>query len=99
MEKICDWIFKNFHFISVSLLRNKKLRGYYWCTTVFIISLGVSDFLFSIVNLPFLARHYAKISRKENLEQTETFCQFFTFFIYGHMTVSLGRILYSLQTF
>ncbi|XP_034940177.1 protein trapped in endoderm-1 [Chelonus insularis] len=67
----------------IALLKYTRLRRH--ATTAFVISLSVSDLIFSAVNLPLTASRYLN----EAWVLGETLCQVFPFFFYGNVAVSL----------
>nr|CAD7413630.1 unnamed protein product [Timema poppensis] len=68
---------------ALALLRCRKLRKH--ATTAFVISLSVSDLLFSAINLPLTASRYVS----EAWVLGPTLCKLFPFFFYGNVAVSL----------
>lgn len=68
---------------TVALLMHPKLRGH--VTTMFVLSLCVSDLLFCGINLPLTASRF--IHQRWTLG--ETLCQMFAFVFYGNEAVSL----------
>nr|CAD7447963.1 unnamed protein product [Timema bartmani] len=68
---------------ALALLRCRKLRKH--ATTAFVISLSVSDLLFSAINLPLTASRYVN----EAWVLGPTLCKLFPFFFYGNVAVSL----------
>jgi hypothetical protein len=71
----------------VALLRSQKLRVH--ATTAFVISLAISDLLFSAINLPLTASRY--IHEKWTLG--DTLCRIFPFFFYGNVAASLMNMV------
>lgn len=67
----------------VALLRYKKLRKQ--ATTAFVISLCISDLIFSAVNLPLTASRYLN----EAWVLGDSLCKIFPVFFYGNVAVSL----------
>ncbi|KAK2583806.1 hypothetical protein KPH14_009705 [Odynerus spinipes] len=67
----------------IALLKYTRLRRH--ATTAFVISLSVSDLIFSAVNLPLTASRYLN----EAWVLGDTLCQIFPFFFYGNVAVSL----------
>ncbi|XP_003485278.1 protein trapped in endoderm-1 [Bombus impatiens] len=67
----------------IALLRYTRLRRH--ATTAFVISLSISDLIFSAVNLPLTASRYLK----EAWVLGETLCKIFPLFFYGNVAVSL----------
>lgn len=67
----------------VALLKYTRLRKH--ATTAFVISLSISDLIFSAVNLPLTASRYLN----EAWVLGETLCQIFPLFFYGNVAVSL----------
>jgi len=67
----------------VALLRCQKLRVH--ATTAFVISLAVSDLLFSAINLPLTASRYVH----EKWTLGSALCRVFPFFFYGNVAASL----------
>ncbi|CAH2981513.1 unnamed protein product [Chilo suppressalis] len=68
---------------TIALLMHPKLRGH--VTTMFVLSLCVSDLLFCGINLPLTASRF--IHQRWTLG--ETMCQMFAFVFYGNEAVSL----------
>ncbi|XP_049874285.1 protein trapped in endoderm-1 isoform X2 [Pectinophora gossypiella] len=68
---------------TVALLMHPKLRGH--VTTMFVLSLCVSDLLFCSINLPLTASRYIKQDWPFGLQ----LCQLFAFVFYGNEAVSL----------
>ncbi|CAG9088727.1 unnamed protein product [Plutella xylostella] len=68
---------------TVALLMHPKLRGH--VTTMFVLSLCVSDLLFCSINLPLTASRYVK----ERWDFGDQLCQMFAFVFYGNEAVSL----------
>ena len=90
----------------VALLRCQKLRVH--ATTAFVISLAVSDLLFSAINLPLTASRYKGscgsfsytlypffCARYVHEEWTlgPTLCRIFPFFFYGNVAASLMNMV------
>jgi len=71
----------------VALLRCAKLRVH--ATTAFVISLAVSDLLFSAINLPLTASRYIH----EEWTLGTTLCRIFPFFFYGNVAASLMNMV------
>lgn len=71
----------------VALLRCQKLRVH--ATTAFVISLAVSDLLFSAINLPLTASRYVH----EEWTLGPTLCRVFPFFFYGNVAASLMNMV------
>jgi len=71
----------------VALLRCQKLRSH--ATTAFVISLAVSDLLFSAINLPLTASRYIH----EAWTLGPTLCRVFPFFFYGNVACSLMNMV------
>lgn len=71
----------------VALLRCQKLRVH--ATTAFVISLAVSDLLFSAINLPLTASRYVH----EEWILGESLCRLFPFFFYGNVAASLMNMV------
>ncbi|XP_012542853.1 protein trapped in endoderm-1 [Monomorium pharaonis] len=67
----------------IALLKYTRLRRH--ATTAFVISLSVSDLIFSAVNLPLTASRYFH----EAWVLGETLCTIFPLFFYGNVAVSL----------
>ncbi|KAH0956555.1 hypothetical protein HN011_003672 [Eciton burchellii] len=67
----------------IALLKYTKLRRH--ATTAFVISLSVSDLIFSAVNLPLTASRYLN----EAWVLGDTLCKIFPLFFYGNVAVSL----------
>lgn len=67
----------------VALLRCPKLRCH--ATTMFVISLAMSDLLFSTINLPLTASRYIH----EDWKLGVPMCRLFPFFFYGNVAASL----------
>ncbi|XP_057323439.1 protein trapped in endoderm-1-like [Microplitis mediator] len=67
----------------IALLKYTRLRRH--ATTAFVISLSISDLIFSAVNLPLTASRYLN----EAWVLGETLCQIFPLFFYGNVAVSL----------
>lgn len=67
----------------VALLKYTRLRRH--ATTAFVISLSISDLIFSAVNLPLTASRYLN----EAWVLGETLCKIFPLFFYGNVAVSL----------
>ncbi|KAG7208339.1 hypothetical protein KM043_014575 [Ampulex compressa] len=67
----------------IALLKYTRLRRH--ATTAFVISLSISDLIFSAVNLPLTASRYLK----EAWLLGDTLCQIFPLFFYGNVAVSL----------
>ncbi|KAF7396503.1 protein trapped in endoderm-1 [Vespula maculifrons] len=67
----------------IALLKYTRLRRH--ATTAFVISLSVSDLIFSAVNLPLTASRYLN----EAWVLGDTLCQIFPLFFYGNVAVSL----------
>ncbi|XP_071580394.1 protein trapped in endoderm-1 [Temnothorax nylanderi] len=67
----------------IALLKYTKLRRH--ATTAFVISLSISDLIFSAVNLPLTASRYLN----EAWVLGETLCTLFPLFFYGNVAVSL----------
>ncbi|XP_037975349.2 protein trapped in endoderm-1 isoform X2 [Plutella xylostella] len=88
MAAVCAIIFSiigvlgNF-ITTVALLMHPKLRGH--VTTMFVLSLCVSDLLFCSINLPLTASRYVK----ERWDFGDQLCQMFAFVFYGNEAVSL----------
>ncbi|XP_021189408.3 protein trapped in endoderm-1 isoform X2 [Helicoverpa armigera] len=68
---------------TVALLMHPKLRGH--VTTMFVLSLCVSDLLFCSINLPLTANRYIK----QHWGLGPSLCQMFAFVFYGNEAVSL----------
>lgn len=80
------WINLNFsgNLVTViALLKYTRLRRH--ATTAFVISLSISDLIFSAVNLPLTASRYLN----EAWVLGETLCRIFPLFFYGNVAVSL----------
>jgi len=71
----------------VALLKCQKLRSH--ATTMFVISLAVSDLLFCTINLPLTASRY--VHEKWILGQD--MCRLFPFFFYGNVAASLMNMV------
>jgi len=71
----------------VALLRCQKLRVH--ATTAFVISLAVSDLLFSAINLPLTASRYVH----EKWTLGPELCRIFPFFFYGNVAASLMNMV------
>lgn len=71
----------------VALLRCQKLRVH--ATTAFVISLAVSDLLFSAINLPLTASRYVH----EKWTLGPELCRVFPFFFYGNVAASLMNMV------
>ncbi|TRY75179.1 hypothetical protein TCAL_16871 [Tigriopus californicus] len=71
----------------VALLRCPKLRSH--ATTLFVISLAISDLLFAAVNLPLTASRYVQ----EEWVLGATVCRLFPFFFYGNVAASLMNMV------
>lgn len=71
----------------VALSRCPKLRSH--ATTMFVISLAISDLLFSAINLPLTASRYIH----EEWKFGETMCRIFPFFFYGNVAASLMNMV------
>jgi len=71
----------------VALLRCQKLRSH--ATTAFVISLAISDLLFSAINLPLTASRYIH----EAWTLGTTLCRIFPFFFYGNVACSLMNMV------
>ncbi|XP_068618394.1 protein trapped in endoderm-1 isoform X2 [Battus philenor] len=88
MAAVCACIFSvigvvgNF-ITTVALLMHPKLRGH--VTTMFVLSLCVSDLLFCSINLPLTASRYIK----QKWTLGARLCQMFAFVFYGNEAVSL----------
>ena len=54
-------------FLTVAVLKSEKLRVLYWSNSIFVLCLAFSDLLFSLVDLPLIARHYSLLSNCETL--------------------------------
>ncbi|XP_076222908.1 trapped in endoderm 1 isoform X2 [Nomia melanderi] len=67
----------------VALLKYTRLRRH--ATTAFVISLSISDLIFSAVNLPLTASRYLN----EAWVLGDTLCKIFPLFFYGNVAVSL----------
>ncbi|KAI4494186.1 hypothetical protein M0802_009220 [Mischocyttarus mexicanus] len=67
----------------IALLKYTRLRRH--ATTAFVISLSVSDLIFSAVNLPLTASRYLN----EAWILGDTLCKIFPLFFYGNVAVSL----------
>ncbi|KOC70267.1 Protein trapped in endoderm-1 [Habropoda laboriosa] len=67
----------------IALLKYTRLRRH--ATTAFVISLSISDLIFSAVNLPLTAIRYLN----EAWVLGETLCKIFPLFFYGNVAVSL----------
>lgn len=67
----------------IALLKYARLRRH--ATTAFVISLSISDLIFSAVNLPLTASRYIN----EAWLLGDTMCTIFPFFFYGNVAVSL----------
>ncbi|XP_006561195.1 protein trapped in endoderm-1 isoform X2 [Apis mellifera] len=67
----------------IALLKYTRLRRH--ATTAFVISLSISDLIFSAVNLPLTASRYLN----EAWVLGETLCKIFPLFFYGNVAVSL----------
>ncbi|XP_076175939.1 trapped in endoderm 1 [Ptiloglossa arizonensis] len=67
----------------VALLKYTRLRRH--ATTAFVISLSISDLIFSTVNLPLTASRYLN----EAWVLGDTLCKIFPLFFYGNVAVSL----------
>ncbi|XP_076677059.1 trapped in endoderm 1 [Andrena cerasifolii] len=67
----------------IALLKYTRLRRH--ATTAFVISLSISDLIFSAVNLPLTASRYFN----EAWVLGETLCKIFPLFFYGNVAVSL----------
>ncbi|XP_012215250.1 protein trapped in endoderm-1 [Linepithema humile] len=67
----------------IALLKYARLRRH--ATTAFVISLSISDLIFSAVNLPLTASRYLN----EAWVLGETLCKIFPLFFYGNVAVSL----------
>ncbi|KAG8040448.1 hypothetical protein G9C98_002444 [Cotesia typhae] len=67
----------------IALMKYTRLRRH--ATTAFVISLSISDLIFSAVNLPLTASRYLN----EAWVLGETLCQIFPLFFYGNVAVSL----------
>nr|ALS03936.1 gustatory receptor 1 [Ectropis obliqua] len=68
---------------TVALLMHPKLRGH--VTTMFVLSLCVSDLLFCSINLPLTAYRYIE----QHWSLGDRLCQMFAFVFYGNEAVSL----------
>ncbi|CAB3222065.1 unnamed protein product [Arctia plantaginis] len=68
---------------TVALLMHPKLRGH--VTTMFVLSLCVSDLLFCSINLPLTANRYIQ----QHWGLGPSLCQMFAFIFYGNEAVSL----------
>lgn len=71
----------------VALLRCPKLRSH--ATTMFVISLALSDLLFAAVNLPLTASRYIH----EEWRLGAVLCRLFPFFFYGNVAASLMNMV------
>jgi len=71
----------------VALLRCQKLRSH--ATTMFVISLAVSDLLFCSINLPLTASRYVH----EEWRLGSEMCRLFPFFFYGNVAASLMNMV------
>lgn len=86
---ICFSFFNYFSYVSgnlvtvIALLKYTRLRRH--ATTAFVISLSISDLIFSAVNLPLTASRYLN----EAWVLGETLCKIFPLFFYGNVAVSL----------
>lgn len=67
----------------IALLKYTRLRRH--ATTAFVISLSISDLIFSAVNLPLTASRYLN----EAWVLGDTLCKIFPLFFYGNVAVSL----------
>ncbi|XP_076619287.1 trapped in endoderm 1 [Colletes latitarsis] len=67
----------------IALLKYTRLRRH--ATTAFVISLSISDLIFSAVNMPLTASRYLH----EAWVLGETLCKIFPLFFYGNVAVSL----------
>lgn len=67
----------------IALLKYTRLRRH--ATTAFVISLSISDLIFSAVNMPLTASRYLN----EAWVLGETLCKIFPLFFYGNVAVSL----------
>lgn len=67
----------------IALLKYARLRRH--ATTAFIISLSISDLIFSAVNMPLTASRYYN----EAWVLGDTMCTIFPIFFYGNVAVSL----------
>lgn len=85
----CFSFFNYFSYVSgnlvtvIALLKYTRLRRH--ATTAFVISLSISDLIFSAVNLPLTASRYLN----EAWVLGETLCKIFPLFFYGNVAVSL----------
>lgn len=85
----CFPFFNYFSYVSgnlvtvIALLKYTRLRRH--ATTAFVISLSISDLIFSAVNLPLTASRYLN----EAWVLGETLCKIFPLFFYGNVAVSL----------
>ncbi|XP_028038958.1 protein trapped in endoderm-1-like [Bombyx mandarina] len=68
---------------AVALLMHPKLRGH--VTTMFVLSLCLSDLLFCAINLPLTANRFIK----QHWSLGPQLCQLFAFIFYGNEAVSL----------
>jgi len=71
----------------VALLKCQKLRSH--ATTMFVISLAVSDLLFCTINLPLTASRYVH----EKWILGPDMCRLFPFFFYGNVAASLMNMV------
>lgn len=71
----------------VALLKCQKLRSH--ATTMFVISLAVSDLLFCTINLPLTASRYVH----EEWRLGPEMCRLFPFFFYGNVAASLMNMV------
>lgn len=71
----------------VALLKCQKLRSH--ATTMFVISLAVSDLLFCSINLPLTASRYVH----EEWRLGSEMCRLFPFFFYGNVAASLMNMV------
>eukprot|EP00096_Caligus_rogercresseyi_P013826 TRINITY_DN6427_c0_g1_i1.p1 TRINITY_DN6427_c0_g1~~TRINITY_DN6427_c0_g1_i1.p1 ORF type:complete len:404 (+),score=68.29 TRINITY_DN6427_c0_g1_i1:143-1354(+) len=71
----------------VGLLRSPRLRNH--ATTMFVVSLAISDLLFSAVNLPLTASRYVHLKWIHG----NFLCRLFPFFFYGNVAASLMNMV------
>ncbi|XP_040570280.1 protein trapped in endoderm-1 [Lepeophtheirus salmonis] len=71
----------------VGLLKSPRLRNH--ATTMFVVSLAISDLLFSAINLPFTASRYVHLRWIHG----NFVCRLFPFFFYGNVAASLMNMV------
>ncbi|XP_014678901.1 PREDICTED: protein trapped in endoderm-1-like [Priapulus caudatus] len=71
----------------VALLASEKLRSH--ATTMFVISLAVTDFIYCVFNMPLTASRYIHMA----WVHSDELCMIFPFLFYGNVAVSILNLL------